>query len=270
MIWVSRSLVDIFKVMYGLATLPQSVAVIIALLFFSPVFFIYHDTNGYRLFHSAYASRSNSLSSNTRTSSISTTQGINDLTTTLSDSIKKFTNKLITEANGNGISYSGKIASSQINPDNGKVEKVLFGSWSLDSKPNQASKFFAKFTMTRQQQGQSSTPSSSPSSSESPSHGQNENPITFVINNLKANSIQRANEDLTLGGTVEINEQQEKDAGSAESWNNIPVTISINNHATNLIITFERDSPAAMGEVFSDLPITGVVTSKSENNDDGS
>jgi hypothetical protein len=265
--WLWISLVDVYKAMHGLVKMPLFYGtIIIALLIFSPVLYAIYHNNNERLSDLAYASKnSNSLDQSNNGISYIGTQGIKDPTTSLSDSIKKSVDKLIIEANGNGQSYSGKIASSQINPNNGKVEKVLFGNWTLDSKPNQGTKFLAKFTMTKEQ-AQSSTINKTTSSLSS-STTAIEKPVTFIIDNLKANSVQRANEDLTLGGTVDISEHQGNGGVVAsKSWKNIPVTISITNHASNLIITFDKNSPAALSKEFSDLLLTGVVTSKSGNN----
>lgn len=265
--WLWISLVDVYKAMHGLVKMPLFYGtIIIALLILSPVLYAIYHNNNERLSDLAYASKnSNSLDQSNIGISYISTQGIKDLTSSLSDSIKKSVDKLIIEANGNGQSYSGKIASSQINPNNGKVEKVLFGNWTLDSKPNQGTKFLAKFTMTKEQ-AQSSTINKTTSSLSS-STTAIEKPVTFVIDNLKANSVQRANEDLTLGGTVDISEHQGNGSVVASnSWKNIPVTISITNHASNLIITFDKNSPAALSKEFSDLLLTGVVTSKSGNN----
>jgi hypothetical protein len=257
-------LVDVYKAMHGLVKMPLFYGtIIIALLIFSPVLYAIYRNNNERLSDLAYASKNyNSLDQSNIGISYISTPGIKDLTTSLSDSIKKSVNKLIIEANGNGQSYSGKIASSQINPNNGKVEKVLFGNWSLNSKPNQGTKFLAKFSMTKEQ-AQSSTTNNTTSSSTTAI----EKPVTFVIDNLKANSVQRANEDLTLGGTVDISDHLGNGGVAAsKSWKNIPVTISIKNHASNLIITFDKNSPAALSTEFSDFLLTGVVTSKSGNN----
>jgi hypothetical protein len=261
-LWISLD--DVYKAMHGLVKMPLFYGtIIIALLIFSPVLYAIYRNNNERLSDLAYASKNyNSLDQSNIGISYISTPGIKDLTTSLSDSIKKSVNKLIIEANGNGQSYSGKIASSQINPNNGKVEKVLFGNWSLNSKPNQGTKFLAKFSMTKEQ-AQSSTTNNTTSSSTTAI----EKPVTFVIDNLKANSVQRANEDLTLGGTVDISDHPGNGGVAAsKSWKNIPVTISIKNHASNLIITFDKNSPADLSKEFSDFLLTGVVTSKSGNN----
>jgi hypothetical protein len=261
-LWIS--LVDVYKAMHGLVKMPLFYGtIIIALLIFSPVLYAIYRNNNERLSDLAYASKNyNSLDQSNIGISYISTPGIKDLTTSLSDSIKKSVNKLIIEANGNGQSYSGKIASSQINPNNGKVEKVLFGNWTLNSKPNQGTKFLAKFS-TNKEKAQSSTTNKTSSSSTTAI----EKPVTFVIDNLKANSVQRANEDLTLGGTVDIFDHLGNGGVAAsKSWKNIPVTISIKNHASNLIIMFDKNSPAALSKEFSDSLLTGVVTSKSGNN----
>jgi hypothetical protein len=261
-LWIS--LVDVYKAMHGLVKMPLFYGtIIIALLIFSPVLYAIYRNNNERLSDLAYASKNyNSLDQSNIGISYISTPGIKDLTTSLSDSIKKSVNKLIIDANGNGQSYSGKIASSQINPNNGKVEKVLFGNWTLNSKPNQGTKFLAKFS-TNKEQAQSSTTNKTTSSSTTAI----EKPVTFVIDNLKANSVQRANEDLTLGGTVDIFDHLGNGGVAAsKSWKNIPVTISIKNHASNLIIMFDKNSPAALSKEFSDSLLTGVVTSKSGNN----
>ena len=183
-LWIS--LVDVYKAMHGLVKMPLFYGtIIIALLIFSPVLYAIYRNNNERLSDLAYASKNyNSLDQSNIGISYISTPGIKDLTTSLSDSIKKSVNKLIIEANGNGQSYSGKIASSQINPNNGKVEKVLFGNWTLNSKPNQGTKFLAKFS-TNKEQAQSSTTNKTSSSSTTAI----EKPVTFVIDNLKANSV---------------------------------------------------------------------------------
>jgi hypothetical protein len=92
--------------------------------------------------------------------------------------------------------------------------------------------------------------------------------ILSWVNNLRINSFQKANEDLTLGGTIDVPKNEDRSGAGAEaetktesSWKNVPAIISITNHGTNLIITFDKNSP--ISQTFANFPVLGIVTTKS-------
>ena len=144
---------------------------------------------------------------------------------------------------------SGKIASSQLNLKTGTVERIVFGDWSLDAKSGKDAKFSAKFSIH-------STPTSSappPSSSEKLA-----SPGSYSLSNLKINGVQKTNEDMTLRGTVDITRQS---GTSTQSWTAVPTTVSVTNHSTLMIMSFDQTS--AVSQVFQNVPIIGVVTASS-------
>jgi len=144
---------------------------------------------------------------------------------------------------------SGKIASSQLNLKIGTVERIVFGDWSLDAKSGKDAKFSAKFSIH-------STPTSSaspPSSSEKLA-----SPGSYSLSNLKINGVQKTNEDMTLRGTVDITRQS---GTSTQSWTAVPTTVSVTNHSTLMIMSFDQTS--AVSQVFQNVPIIGVVTASS-------
>jgi hypothetical protein len=141
---------------------------------------------------------------------------------------------------------SGKIASSQLNLKTGTVERIVFGDWSLDAKSGKDAKFSAKFSIH-------STPTSSaspPSSSEKLA-----SPGSYSLSNLKINGVQKTNEDMTLRGTVDITRQS---GTSTQSWTAVPTTVSVTNHSTLMIMSFDQTS--AVSQVFQNVPIIGVIT----------
>jgi len=144
---------------------------------------------------------------------------------------------------------SGKIASSQLNLKTGTVERIVFGDWSLDAKSGKDAKFSAKFSIH-------STPTSSappPSSSEKLA-----SPGSYSLSNLKINGVQKTNEDMTLRGTVDITRQS---GTSTQSWTAVPTTVSVTNHSTLMIMSFDQTS--AVSQVFQNVPIIGVITASS-------
>ena len=130
------------------------------------------------------------------------------------------------------VQLSGKIASSRINLNNGNVEQVLFGDWSVNVRSFGDSSFAADF----------SARSSNSSNNEEGAH--------YRIDNLKLNSIQRQNENIALGGTVDVTEEK-----GARTWAETPVTILLVNDSA-MVIRFEQQE---LNEVFSNQPIIGVA-----------
>jgi hypothetical protein len=144
---------------------------------------------------------------------------------------------------------SGKIASSQLNLKTGTVERIVFGDWSLDAKSGKDAKFSAKFSIH-------STPTSSaspPSNSEKLA-----SPGSYSLSNLKINGVQKTNEDMTLRATVDITRQS---GTSTQSWTAVPTTVSVTNHSTLMIMSFDQTS--AVSQVFQNVPIIGVITASS-------
>jgi hypothetical protein len=135
------------------------------------------------------------------------------------------------------VQLSGKIASSRFNLNNGNVEQVLFGDWSVNVRSIDDSSFVADF----------SARSSSSSNNQEDAH--------YRIGNLKLNTLSRANENIALGGTVDVTEEK-----GARTWEESPVTILLINDRA-IAIRFEQQG---LNEVFSNQPIIGVVAAASQ------
>lgn len=178
-------------------------------------------------------------SENGRRSSSSIIDKTQDLTQigigSMAEDIEEGVDKLISSTTTNTttpVQLSGKIASSRINLNNGNVEQVLFGDWSVNVRSFDDSSFAADF----------SARSSNSSNNEEDAH--------YRIDNLKLTSIQRQNENIALGGTVDVTEEK-----GARTWAESPVTILLVNDRA-IVIRFEQQE---LNEVFSNQPIIGVV-----------
>jgi hypothetical protein len=181
-------------------------------------------------------------SGNGRSSSSSSSSSIIDKTQDLTQSgigsmaedIEERVDKLISSTtNITPVQLSGKIASSRINLNNGNVEQVLFGDWSANVRSIDDASFVADF---------SARSSNSSSNNEEDAH--------YRIGNLKLTSLQRQNENIALGGTVDVREEK-----GARTWEESPVTILLINDRA-IVIRFEQQE---LNEVFSSQPIIGVV-----------
>jgi hypothetical protein len=181
-------------------------------------------------------------SGNGRSSSSSSSSSIIDKTQDLTQSgigsmaedIEERVDKLISSTtNITPVQLSGKIASSRINLNNGNVEQVLFGDWSANVRSIDDASFVADF---------SARSSNSSSNNEEDAH--------YRIGNLKLTSLQRQNENIALGGTVDVTEEK-----GARTWEESPVTILLINDRA-IVIRFEQQE---LNEVFSSQPIIGVV-----------
>jgi hypothetical protein len=164
-----------------------------------------------------------------------TQSGIGSMT----ENIEEHVDNLIssTTTNTTPVQLSGKIASSRFNLNNGNVEQVLFGDWSVDVRSINDASFVADF----------SARSSSSSNNQEDAH--------YRIGNLKLTSLQTVNENIALGGTVDVTEEK-----GARTWEESPVTILLINDRT-IAIGFEQQG---LNEVFSSQPIIGVVAAASQ------
>jgi hypothetical protein len=135
---------------------------------------------------------------------------------------------------------SGKIASSGINLNNGTVEKVLFGNWSLDSEQSNGPTLLVEFNVMNYSNGvpQKQSPSEN-----------------FTIGNLTVNSMQQNDGNIEIGGLVDVLQQQEKQ--QQQAWNDVGARLSLANQV--LVLTFDETSEP--GQIFAHSPIIGFITS---------
>jgi hypothetical protein len=197
-------------------------------------------------------------------SSSGSTRDTNNLTGDINGlvgNINKNINRIIQNSVQNSVSgtvsastevnkmLSGKIASSQLNLKTGTVERIVFGDWSLDAKSGKDAKFSAKFSIHSMPTSSASPPSSSEKLA---------SPGSYSLSNLKINGVQKTNEDMALRGTVDITRQS---GASTQSWTAVPTTVSITNHNTLMIMSFDQTS--AVSQVFQNVPIIGVITASS-------
>jgi hypothetical protein len=165
-----------------------------------------------------------------------TQSGIGSMAEDIEEGVDKLISSTTTDTT-TPVQLSGKIASSRINLNNGNVEQVLFGDWSVNVRSFDDSSFAADF----------SARSSNSSNNEEDAH--------YRIDNLKLTSIQRQNENIALGGTVDVTEEK-----GARTWGESPVTILLVNDRA-IVIRFEQQE---LNEVFSNQPIIGVVAAASQ------
>ena len=212
----------------------------------------------------AISTSSNSDSGASSSSSSGSSSDTNNLTGDINGlvgNINKNINRIIQNSVQNSVSgtvsastevnkmLSGKIASSQLNLKTGTVERIVFGDWSLDAKSGKDAKFSAKFSIH-----------STPTSSASPASSSEKlaSPGSYALSNLKINGVQKTNEDMTLRGTVDITRQS---GTSTQSWTAVRTTLSVTNHSTLMIMSFDQTSPVS--QVFQNVPIIGVITASS-------
>jgi hypothetical protein len=117
---------------------------------------------------------------------------------------------------------SGKIASSRLNLTSGEVEAVLFGDWSL----NGTSGFVANFIYK-------------------PLNGTA--PLEYQMSGLELHSINQINDNLVLGGTIDVA------SNSTAALQDAPVTTMIQNGI--LAVGFENATEAS--NLFGGIPIIG-------------
>jgi hypothetical protein len=134
---------------------------------------------------------------------------------------------------------SGKIASSEINLNNGTVEKVLLGNWSLDSEGGNSSELLVNFDVLNSSKG---VPLKQVATE------------NFMISNLTVNSMQQNDGNTEIGGSVNViqrlgNQQQ-------QVWNDVGVRLLLANNV--LVLTFDKNSEP--GQIFVQSPIVGFIT----------
>lgn len=134
---------------------------------------------------------------------------------------------------------SGKIASSGVNVNNGTVEKVLLGNWSLDSEQGNSPVLLVDFDVLSNTKG---IPQK---------QGATEN---FMISNLTVNSMQQNDGNTEIGGTVTVS--QKLGNQQQQVWNDVGARLSIANKV--LVLTLDENSEP--GQIFAQSPIVGFIT----------
>ena len=157
----------------------------------------------------------------------------------LRGSIEGLLSDLSNIAGSTGEQLSGKIASSEINLNNGTVEKVLLGNWSLDSEGGNSSELLVNFDVLNSSNGVSLKQVAT------------EN---FMISNLTVNSMQQNDGNTEIGGSVNViqqlgNQQQ-------QVWNDVGVRLLLANNV--LVLAFDKNSEP--GQIFAQSPIVGFIT----------
>ncbi|HJU94924.1 MAG TPA: hypothetical protein VJ643_02735 [Nitrososphaera sp.] len=117
---------------------------------------------------------------------------------------------------------SGKIASSRLNLTSGEVEAVLFGDWSLNSTSGFVANFIYK-----------------------PSNGTA--PIEYQMSGLDLHSINQINDNLVLGGTIDVA------SNSTAALQDAPVTTMIQNG----ILAVGFGNATEVSNLFGGIPIIG-------------
>src|SRR5688572_19651435 len=131
---------------------------------------------------------------------------------------------------------SGKIASSEVNVNNGTVEKVLLGNWSLDSEQGNSPVLLVDFDVLSNTKGIPQT------------QGSTEN---FVISNLTVNSMQQNDGNMEIGGTVTVS--QKLGNQQQQVWNDVGARLSI----ANKVLVLTLDGTSEPGQIFAQSPIVG-------------
>jgi hypothetical protein len=134
---------------------------------------------------------------------------------------------------------SGKIASSEVNVNNGTIEKVLLGNWSLDSEQGDSPVLLVDFDVLSNTKG---IPQK---------QGATEN---FVISNLTVNSMQQNDGNMEIGGTVTVS--QKLGNQQQQVWNDVGARLSI----ANKVLVLTLDGNSEPGQIFAQSPIVGFVT----------
>jgi hypothetical protein len=157
----------------------------------------------------------------------------------LRGSIEGLLSDLSDIAGSTGGQLSGKIASSEVNLNNGTVEKVLLGNWSLDSEQGNSPILLVDFDVLSNSNGvplkQAAT----------------EN---FMINNLTVNSMQQNDGNTEIGGSVDVIQQ----VGNQQKgvWNDVGMRLLL----TNNVLVLTLDESSEPGQIFAQSPIVGFIT----------
>jgi hypothetical protein len=166
------------------------------------------------------------------------------------------------------INLSGKVASSHVDLTDGSVKAVIFGDWSLNAQSINTADFYADFTIQN-----ASTNSLDENMGrvqrEEETNQTNAMIIHFKVRDLRLNSFQKINEDLSVKGTTNImaTKSSLSPAGSNNNplasehlpryWNDVKTTITVIEKRV-IIITFDK-SEQQMNKIFGNLPIIGIV-----------
>jgi hypothetical protein len=157
----------------------------------------------------------------------------------LKGSIEGLLSDLTDIAGSTSGQISGKIASSDVNVNNGTVEKVLLGNWSLDSEQGNSPVLLVDFDVLSNTKGIPQKQSST------------EN---FVISNLTVNSMQQNDGNMEIGGTVTVS--QKLGNQQQQVWNDVGARLSI----ANKVLVLTLDGTSEPGQIFAQSPIVGFVT----------
>jgi hypothetical protein len=157
----------------------------------------------------------------------------------LKGSIEGLLSDLTDIAGSTSGQISGKIASSDVNVNNGTVEKVLLGNWSLDSEQGDSPVLLVDFDVLSNTKGIPQT------------QGATEN---FLISNLTVNSMQQNDGNMEIGGTVTVS--QKLGNQQQQVWNDVGARLSIANKV--LVLTLDENSEP--GLLFTQSPIVGFIT----------
>jgi hypothetical protein len=157
----------------------------------------------------------------------------------LKGSIEGLLSDLTDIAGSTSGQISGKIASSDVNVNNGTVEKVLLGNWSLDSEQGNSPVLLVDFDVLSNTKGIPQRQSST------------EN---FVISNLTVNSMQQNDGNMEIGGTVTVS--QKLGNQQQQVWNDVGARLSI----ANKVLVLTLDGTSEPGQIFAQSPIVGFVT----------
>jgi hypothetical protein len=157
----------------------------------------------------------------------------------LRGSIEGLLSDLSDIAGSTGGQLSGKIASSEINLNNGTVEKVLLGNWSLDSAQGNSPVLLVNFDVLSNLNG---IPLKQVASE------------NFIINNLTVGSMQQNDGNTEIGGSVDViqqlgNQQQ-------QVWNDVGMRLSLANN----VLVLALDENSKPGQIFAQSPIVGFIT----------
>jgi hypothetical protein len=157
----------------------------------------------------------------------------------LRGSIEGLLSDLSDIAGTTGGQLSGKIASSEINLNNGTVEKVLLGNWSLDSAQGSSPVLLVNFDVLGNSNG---IPLNQVASE------------NFIINNLTVSSMQQNDGNTEIGGSVDViqqlgNQQQ-------QVWKNVGMRLSLANN----VLVLALDENSKPGQIFAQSPIVGFIT----------
>jgi hypothetical protein len=139
-------------------------------------------------------------------------------------------------AGSTGEQVSGRIASSGVNLNDGTVEKVLLGNWSLDGQSN-GPILVMEFDVVNYSNG---VP-----------QGSIDN---FMIGNLTANSMQQTDGNTEIGGTVDVRQQQGNQ--QPQTWIDVEARLSL----ANKVLVLTLDEASDPGQIFAYSPIVGFIT----------